>query len=248
MDNQQFIQTIIIPSVQGFLDKDLLSVMLDLDGHIIIATNRYARIWGYDSYQELVGKNTIDLYQGPQDLELIKKLNYIRQQVIREEKVCTYLSFIIHPDGLAMTLNYHYPIFNPNGEVIATRNVSKQVSVFNHSIELTHFFKPKNRMAEPAASIDKKRIKLTKREKEILYLLTMGLSQLDAANYLGITRGTLAKILTEKICTQFEIEGTNTKLLVKKVIACKYFAHIPKSLLKPRVVIINNDFDLLVGY
>lgn len=241
-----FLQQVMIPSLLGIVDKNMISKVHDLDGKILIATNLQARIWGYKSYTELVGKSLRELTSIINSEKTLVQLEQIRQTVIKEEKIVSYINFFPYNDTMAMLLSYHFPLFNLEGEVVATRVLSEQASLFKHSAVVTQMFKAKVEDYQKTPKVVDESIKLTKRQEEILYLLKIGFSQSDAANYLKITRGTLSKIISTQICPRFGIAGSNTKLLVKHVIKTEYFKHIPKSLLKPKVIIIENDFEFLI--
>ena len=243
--NNDFLQKVIIPFFMGTIDKNIISTVHDVDGKIILMTNLHARLWGYRNYKELVGKTMFQLEKVDDHLEIITQIDQIRQRVLQEEKTITYMNFFPYNNCIAMLFCYHFPIFAPNGQVVATRILGEQASLFNHAVEVNQHFRPEDTCLAQVR-LASKSIKLTKREQEILYLLVIGFSQNDAADYLGITRGTLVKTISAKICPKFDIAGSNTKLLIKKVIKSKYFDNIPRSLLKPKVVLIENDFEHLL--
>ena len=246
VNNENFTQQVIVPFFIGMVDKNIISTVYDLDGNILVITNLHAKLWGYRHYKEMVGKSLSELIKCDKFAARIAKLDQIRQEVITKEKMITYINFFPYNDSIAMLLCYHFPVFAPDGTVIATRILAEQTSMFNHSIEIHHQFKNDSTSQSNKIILSPDKIKLTTREEEILYLLKIGLSQEEVAYYLGISRGTVIKTISNKLCPQFGIEGINTNLLIKKVIKSKYFDHIPTTLLRPKIIVIENDFESMI--
>jgi hypothetical protein len=243
--NVDFLREKIVPFFSGTINKNIISTIYDLDGNIVLITDLHARLWGYLSHKELIGKSLSQLEKIVSCPEIVTQLERVRQIVIRREMVITSINFFHYKDSMVMLFCYHFPFFSPDGKVIATRVVGEPVNLFKHSVEVNQQFKPDG-VYENKIAQGKLNIKLTNREKEILYLLKIGFSQSDAATYLGISRGALVKTISTKICPQFCIRGSNTKLLIKRVIESKYFDSIPDSLINPKVIILESDFEHLL--
>ncbi|MBX9598126.1 MAG: hypothetical protein K2X04_06080 [Burkholderiales bacterium] len=240
-----FIENVIIPMLTGLVQKKLFSAAYDLDGKIIIATDMFAGYFGYSSMNQIQGKSLHDILAEIGKLEqlnLIDHLNKIRLKVINTGSIVTHLNLIPFQNKILTTLVYNIPIFRTDGKVVATRTIARKIdlisSVAAMNNNLIH--------GEPICKVKPWELHLSPRQNEILYLLTIGFSQNQVADYLGITRGTISKIISETICPLFEIDGSNTKLLVKTIIASKYFERASNPFLEPRIIEIDSNIELYI--
>ena len=88
---------------------------------------------------------------------------------------------------------------------------------------------------------DELKIPLSRRQHEILFLITIGLSQREAAVILDISRSSIAKTLVETICPKFGIYDSNTSLLIEKARKMNLHKFIPSSLCKPWVIVLGHE-------
>ncbi len=72
----------------------------------------------------------------------------------------------------------------------------------------------------------------------LLFLLLCGMNQNDIAAFLDLNRGSVSRIIG-RLCTKFDIVGINVELLLKKAIKIRLHELIPKSLNKPRIIILD---------
>lgn len=101
------------------------------------------------------------------------------------------------------------PIIHPSGEVVGVQVVGYFFSLFGiqEFINLLNGgeYSPKKFYPEPSNNEFYNNLKLSPRQKEVLFLVSQGISQDYAAQILGIKRGTLSKIITDQICPKFDI-------------------------------------------
>lgn len=238
--NQKFISDIAIPYFLGAVDKNFISVMYDLEGKIIIATNEHAKLFGYSSWSEIKGKTLADLYPHEDYSSFIDKLSSLREKVISDKKSITHLLYLpFNSNSFEMMLSYHFPIISPRGDVVASRAIIKRLNMVNTSIRINNYLKSLAKNSNKNG----KAYKLSSRQEEILFLLTIGFSQEQTAQHLGITRGTIAKVISEEICPTFGITGSNSKLLIKEVISNNFFNNIPHKVMKPIVIEVDDSFE-----
>lgn len=83
----------------------------------------------------------------------------------------------------------------------------------------------------------------TQREQEILFLLTYGVTQDQIAQILNVTRGTIANIISKQLCVKFGIQGSNTKILTQAAVNAGIHQKMPRSLIRPCIMILNTEFD-----
>ena len=77
--------------------------------------------------------------------------------------------------------------------------------------------------------------------KEILFLITNGATQEQISQILNISRSTVSMIIGNQICPKFNIPGANTKILLKEAINAGFYRHMPPSLWKPCIIVLNED-------
>ena len=127
----------------------------------------------------------------------------------------------------------YFPIVHPNGEVVAIQSLSIK----------SYFFRFQNYIEDQNTSVRKKPFnqQFTNRELEILFLLTNGATQEQVTQILNISRGTVSAIIGNQICPKFSIVGSNTKILVTEAINAGLYRHMPESLWKPCIIVLNED-------
>lgn len=242
----EYINNIIIPMFTGLTKKNIFNVVYALDGKIIIASDIFAKYFGFNSMEEIQGKTLLDM---PTELDhlkqfrlLVERFNEIRFKVIQTGSVIAHLNFIPLQNQISNTLSYNIPIFRSDGKVVATRIITRKIDLVSSVAAMNNSLVN----GEPRCKVKPSALNLSPRQNEILYLLTIGFSQSQVADYLGITRGTISKIISESICPLFEIDGSNTKLLVKTLIASKYFERISNPFTEPKVIEINSNIELYI--
>ncbi len=239
----RYIENIIIPFFTGFVEKNLLSVIYDLNGRIIIATNQFAQFIGYSNWHEIKSRTLSDLIHIGSNL--LKQQNRIRKSIIRHESAVTHLNILPFNGSTITVMVFHIPLFNRNGVVIATRAIWHRVNlmdlILNLNAGMTDFDSTKN-------DFDSSRINLTPRQNEIVFLLAIGFSQNYIASYLSISRGTVSKLLNDSICPAFGVEGINTQLLVKRVIRSGYLNRVSDLFLKPQIIEMDRGSELSFPY
>lgn len=245
-NDEEFINEILLPLFHGSIDKPMISLIYDLNGKVITATDSIAQLWSLVKGKELIGKTIAEIFPVQEYGNLTQGLSDIRQEVIEQEKMVNYVCFIPKKEHLATIISHHFPIFTPDGRVIASQVVVNYSNILNNSLLLKQQFISVTKYAKN--SINLKNIKLTLKQEQILFLITLGFSQREAADYLGIARGTVAKVLSKQICPAFDISGSNTNLLIHKVITSKYFQTIPEFFLQAKVVKINQDSGIFASF
>lgn len=127
------------------------------------------------------------------------------------------------------------PLFDTNGDVQGTITFGSPFK--NTNVDLYHYLtgtlKQTNQDAEKAIEC------LSPREFEIVYLLSKGMSQRDVAAILGISRGTVSKIITDNIYHKLGLDNHCCGAIIRKAITLDIDREVPKSLLKPQIIALN---------
>lgn len=264
--DHHYIKRVVIPFFMGFVEKELLSVVYDLNGAIIIATNKFAQFLGHSNWHEIKSRTLAEIIQDGKHFlgqhfdshcsetksrtlaeiahtskRLLGQQNKIRKKIIRTESATTHLNILPFNGSTISAIVFHIPIFNPDGVVIATRAIWHKVNLMSLILSLNsdiiNFDSTKNKF-------DSSLVNLTPRQNEIVFLLAIGFSQNYVASYLKISRGTVSKLLNDSICPAFGIDGINTQLLVKKVIVSGYLNKVNHLFLKAQFIEISEGSEL----
>ena len=246
----------------SFIPTQLVNAAVyDLDGCLLAMTEKSQIDFGGGDGVKLIGKhlpkslleadqleNDIQLYTAkfkPSHVQATKEalvhLYKLQQIVARERIICHFISLIPRNGDYQSRLITYIPLFADNGEVMGIQSIAVAYNLFGvqdylnllQNKPLEDFMIQSNQMSLP--------IQLTRRQHEVLFLIANGLSQTEAANILGIQRGTLSSIVANFLCPKFDIAGANTKLLIEKAIEMGYHRQTPQSLCSPYILILDKD-------
>jgi len=251
----EYFKRIIIPSFQPLINCNLSAVIWKTSGELLAATNKYAQSFGFNNWEEMRGRNI----QLPQKqmfpvlkdsneektqfaIDIVQQIINIRQQVI--EKCIPVSAVIIHPFTKVFSTTiiiYQTPIFHQNGTIIGVQMTINDFNMFGVNDYLSGYHDKSLDVPTIIKNSDELQIPLSRRQHEILFLLTIGLSQREAAAVLEISRSSIAKTVVESICPKFGIYDANTNLLIDKARKMNLHKFIPSSLCKPWVIILGND-------
>lgn len=251
----EFIHEVILPGVSGLLNSPIDIILYDTDCNVIATSDMNAHNFGLTSRDEAKGMSYRDVsvqlvksactINDDRDiskiLELCHDIHRIQQIVIKNKLTISYLDVIPYNNIFEASLVTNFPIIHPSGEVVALQSIASKFQLFG----IYDYLKQLSQMAEDRAfKICKGHqlpIKLTKREHEVLFILMAGISQLETAQILNITRGTVSKILTDSLCPKFGLHGSNTKLLIEKAQLLGFGKYMPESLYQPRIIILDSE-------
>ena len=74
-------------------------------------------------------------------------------------------------------------------------------------------------------------VELSSKEQMILFLLIAGFTQEEVGEYLGYSRGHIAKTIATEICPKFGLHGSSTKMLVRLAVFNGVLSHkIPEDI------------------
>lgn len=253
VERHEYQQRILIPGFKPLLNKPIMSVLYDIDSTSLIATNMSARSIGLSgwedsaglSYQDVAGSETLlavfkSAFQAPTNEAIHKyctKIFRIQQQVYKQQIVINYIDILPYNDEF----KYYYiscmPIFHPNGEVVALQSFANVGQFWGVQDQVSQLLGKKE-------ALNTVSYHLTKREHEILFLLSNGVTQEEIGQILDISRGTVSNIISRQLCAKFGIERSNTKELSQIAVHAGIHKNMPSSLCRPNVIILNKDYVL----
>lgn len=240
----------IIPNFLMLVDKPIYSVIFNRYHEFVICTDLSARSIGFTTWQDLKGvsiqhHNNDELIHKVFDVYTTEFAKYIHEyadrvcklqdQIFATGKVISFIDLLPYGGKFSTFLINYIPIFHPSGEVIAIQSFAIESRFFSHQkflLQLVDF---------DEISLDNKKINLTQREQEIMFLLANGISQEQMAQILNIQRSTIANIIAKQLCVKFGLAGSNSKNLAKIALRCDFHQVIPRSLYRPFIIILNQD-------
>lgn len=237
-DKNLYIQEVILPFLNGDKDRPISSVCYNLDGNIIFASNVFARSFGYQSNEDVIGRNILDI-QPSNDCEYILQVEKIRKLVIKKQESMFHINFLGFSYGFDSRGVLSFPLFMPNGEIVATNSISKQFNWFNPSECFNKLMDLKTDFRPQTTEIEQKIIEvLTPKEYELLFLFSIGLTHDEVAKFMSMSRSNVTKLFNTKIIDAlFKIGVTPQDVFESLSIR-------PESLKRPRAIIFNSSSDI----
>ena len=159
-------------------------------------------------------------------------LMHIHQLVIQNKAfIKTLIIMPLNNEIRSLIFNY-IPIFHENGDVVAVQKIISEFGFFGLGdyLNLLHDKKPQSLKIVPKNY--KMPIKLSRRQHEMLFLLTNGINQSNIARILNVSRTAVAKTISEVICPKFAIHDGNLDKLIAKATTMNFKKYIPQSLCK----------------
>ena len=215
---QNFVNKFIIPNKEQDVDSDNIWALTDINNKYWAASNKFAKLFGYNNGQALVGKNL-------ESLNVLHKndLAFIRQQesqVLKTRRSTRGILFVDFSEVMhifALTIN---PIFYEK-ELIGFEKKFTPISRNNFNLHKIEHGSHSTRKTILQAK--------TKQEEYLLYLLILNKNQQEIAKHLGVSRSRVVQIIT-KLSGQLGVSGCATKLLIDQAIANGYHKLIPVEL------------------
>ncbi|WP_340818309.1 PAS domain S-box protein [Methanolobus sp. WCC4] len=118
-----------------------ICVVKDLQLRVIIANMSFARAIGVNSVEELIGKTNEELFVDPHNSELSKShlKNELKALRLKPEEYIESEETLIYPDGKKHVLSARrFPIFDHDGTLMGTANISNDVTSLKEAEEELH--------------------------------------------------------------------------------------------------------------
>jgi len=219
---EKYQNKILIPYFATIVDKCIISILYDIDGTVLITTDLAQKTVPVSRSFELCS-NTV---------------TQIHDYAYTHRAVINYVDLLQDGDTFSPYLITLLPVYHPQGDIVALQSYAVESKFLGFQEQLLELLgnapKASNHNSED----------LTNREREVLFLLTYGATQDEIAQILQVSRGTIGNIISNQLCAKFGISGSNTKKLTSAAINAGIHQKIPHSLIRPSIIILNNDFNL----
>ncbi len=246
-----YLYNTVIPIYDPLDDLDCRMAILDFNGHFCWLSASVRRLIGVEKeilntrfnhatipmpfIEQFIAQHNLSLEQFANGM---KKTGSIIRKVIETKSVINFVMLLpLHRSFHGYGRNA-VPIVHPNGEVVGVQVTGYKFSFFGMqefiNILNNGSYEPKQFHPEvdnPAKFYNQ--LKLSPRQKEVLFLVSQGISQDYAAQILGIKRGTLSKIISDQICPKFNIFPPHYLKLLNTVKEHGIDKIIPESFWRP---------------
>jgi DNA-binding CsgD family transcriptional regulator len=139
-----------------------------------------------------------------------------------------------------------YPIIDTtNGEVLGSYALSMLVNPLQILDSLRQSAQTSSEHHDPQSLVPN--LKLTIREHEVLFLLLYNFSQEEIAKILQVTRSTIQKVISTRLCEKFNLPTSNSKELIAKAHALKLYNYFPPSLLGKHLIELSKDKSIITA-
>ncbi len=259
-EKEEYLQNVVLKHFSFLKDAAVGAMLVDTDYIIRDANDLCHRRFGQ---KKLKGLSNVTVYDksnkvfidktdtyGVSYSKYIETQNEIRLKlheiVIKDKIPVQFICFMPHENQLRSLLVHYIPVFHDSGEVVAIQVLASEFSFWGIHDYLN--FLDMQPIQQMTMLLDEYKlpVKLTTRQHEILFLLSIKVGMRQAAEILNISYGNLSKMVRENICPKFNINDANTQKLINLAIKLGYNKFIPQSLCRPCVII--SDYTIWEKY
>ena len=227
MNNESFLEKIIIPANMGATKQNIKFRIHDLKHKMIIVSDVWAKKLGFKNSVDAMNK-TIGI-DCPYKITTQKQMDLKSEFLIKTKRAFDFLYRDAYTDN-TIYITTAEPIFNLNGEVIGSKELDRPMKILSHRDIIEHHFKRFGTNAIRLTNLNEI-IKLNEKEEIILFMLIGGYSQQEIADFLKYSRSYIVKIINENLCPKFGLPALSTKILIDKAVSLGYSFLIPNSFL-----------------
>lgn len=238
--------------VAQLLENNEHSALWNKAGNLVAATNKYAQLFGFAAWQEMVGISfdqitaamipalaAVSATEQQYGVELIRKCVALRHLALA--KGIPVDAIIVHPfrhSYKSPALINQMPIYSHDGELWGCHVVMHEFNMFSFDDYLYGYEKKLLDIPTALGHHEDLSLVLSQRQYEILFLLSIGFSQHEAAQILNISRSTIASVCNDVLAPKFGLPDANLTELVKQARKMNLHKTIPVSLCRPWVILL----------
>lgn len=226
MLKQENLQKVILDYYSGMYSSKLKILVIDLEGKILFVSSVAAKLFGINPYHENldaeIKRAFFEMVPDPAIQEEIKK---IRPLVLETQDL---ISFFINLPVSGINHSFVFlvrAIFAQNAEPIGIEVIIDQYAFFPLKHHLRH---PQEKTK--SENFQTAKIKLTEREYLVLFYLVLGYTQDEVADILQVTRGTVARMIHDKLYEKFGPAKRTTDYLIEAAIKNGVKMNLPTSI------------------
>jgi DNA-binding CsgD family transcriptional regulator len=221
------------------IDDEILLSILDPDFKLLYSTRAFCNFLSLPEGKSYLGKRMDELNSRMQ--QITTNLYRIFAYLIKSKVPIDYLIlFDFIKDQWELLRAHSKPMYYPDNTLLGIKTTINKYDIFGYHRLINAFLIEKNHTITAVNSplLDK----LTEQERTILFLLAANFNQYEIAEMLNIPRSTITRIINYSLLHKMEV--FSTKYLIKKAIQLGLGKNIPKSLLQPKVIVLEQDLAL----
>ena len=233
--NNNIVEDVLLPLFNELQEQNIISCIYNIHGQILKSTAKRKQLFADEAFSNIVPD-----YPGfDRDswIEVDLRLAKLKNLVIKNKVVLCVIALLPFPDRHNSYIFTYLPVLH-QGNVIAVQEIAQEIDLsplLSFSTQICSVELKEDKLVAQSSL----KIKLSKRQAEILFLISSGFAQHVVAEMLGIKRGSVAKIISDHLCPKFAIEKSDTKLLAKLARDLGIHNIMPKGLLKPQLIVLN---------
>lgn len=235
-----YLQNIVIPFYRAQAVKNISFIVYGLDEKVLVAAEDTIKRLNYKNAIEIQGKKFAEFNHIKP--EFIPQMRNLFKQVVHAKQMLSILSVggqlkPKYKNHHELILQVCEPILDLEQNVVAILMRKYEVNKSN----LFYLFYPEYKISLQNEGMLTE--SLSKREFEILYLLSNGLSQYQIADKLGVSRSTVLKNITDRIMPKLNINNNDSSEIIRIAISLGIQSKIPKALVKEQLIVIHSHIS-----
>lgn len=226
MTNEKYLDQLIKSYYAGMYKSKIKIIVGNMQGEIIFTTNEAAKLFEINPYQGNIDQQIRQAFEKKiTNNKFNEEFKKIRPLVLENQNLEKF--FLNIPiDGVNRSfVILSRAIFNPTGEVIGAELMISDYAFFPLKYHL------RNEINQ-SQNHKLKNFKLTEREYLILFYLALGYTQDEIADAMEITRGTVARMIHDKLYVKFNITQRTSEDLIKTALKLGIMMNVPLSILQ----------------
>lgn len=233
---------------QSFNGQKVFCQVNDLEHRYIFLNDYFENQDTIINHHKAFGKTIAQCfheYRHPYHAEYPNEMEQLYSRVLQSRQRKSFFAYSRNSNNQEfIRLANVFPLIDNQGELLGTYTLSW----FANPLNFLHYFQNNFCMhINDYPPIDNRQpgYELTKREHQILFLLLYNFSQYQIGDFLHISRGTVQKIINEKICHKLNINPPNIPKLLEYANSIGLQYYFPPSLLGYRIIELYNDESFL---
>lgn len=167
---------------------------------------------------------------------IIKRIHSI---VINENISTSLVIFAVCNKEIQSLLINFVPVCDPSNKVIFIQIFFSKYNYWG-AANMFNGYNGRGGAIEIMNKSNRPNIRLSARQEEIVFLISLGIGLRQTAQTLNITYGSLTSTIRGSLCNKFNVPTSNTDLLIQKLADLGYNKLVPQSLCIPKTIILDS--------
>ncbi len=229
----------------SFDGQNIFCEVADINQRIVFLNDYFEKQNTRLTKSNAIGKTFIEFDQ-EQDYrfmpEYLAEIEKLYSKVMTTRQKITFFAYALDKnENEFIRLTNVFPLITADKEILGTYTLSWFANPFNFLMNFLNDFQNRESQQKQLENIPS----LTKREHQILFLLTHKFSQYEIANFLKISRATVQKTINDGLMEKFNIHNNDSEELINAAIRYNLHLYFPPSLLGNHPHILSNEESVI---